>query len=210
MGKTVKLEVGQLHPTQITVGMIEVGEKQKHFESLTDKQCKLALKDLPVPTVLGQNGVHYAIDHHHLGRALWEARIEWVYADVVSDLSKLSGHDFWLEMARQQWVHPYDANGVIHGIAAIPDHVSGLIDDPYRSLAAYVRNAGGYAKTATPFAEFQWADFFRTRVHPWVTPFQFKAAVEQGIHLAKSPDAFVLPGYLGKILAPLDKHVGNG
>jgi hypothetical protein len=28
-------------------------------------------------------------------------------------------------------------------MSAIPDEVSGLTDDPYRSLAAFVRDAGG-------------------------------------------------------------------
>jgi hypothetical protein len=201
MGKLVKLEVQQLHPTQLTVGMIEVDEKRKHFETLSDKELRAALKAIPVPTVLGRNGIHYAIDHHHLGRALWDAKIDTVFADVVLDLSKLTPEQFWLEMARRQYVHPYDHNGVLHGVAAIPDHVSGLIDDPFRSLASYVRHAGGYTKSETPFSEFQWADFFRTRIHQWVTPFQFKAAIDQGVHLARSPDAFVLPGYQGN-LAP--------
>jgi hypothetical protein len=58
-----------------------------------------------------------------------------------------------------------------------------------------VRNAGGYIKTPEPFAEFQWADFFRTRVRLWSTSFQFSAAVQQGVHLARSPDALVLPGF---------------
>jgi hypothetical protein len=30
---------------------------------------------------------------------------------------------------------------------------TGLQDDPYRSLAALVRKAGGYSKSATPFSE---------------------------------------------------------
>jgi hypothetical protein len=75
--------------------------------------------------------------------------------------------------------------------------VSGLVDDPFRSLAAFVRDADGYAKTPEPFADFQWADFFRTRIRLWTTPFQFTAAVHQGEYLAKSPDARVLPGFIG-------------
>jgi hypothetical protein len=44
--------------------------------------------------------------------------------------------------------------------AAIAD----LIDDPYRSLAGFVRKRGGFVKTEKPYVEFAWADFFRTRV----------------------------------------------
>jgi hypothetical protein len=79
-------------------------------------------------------------------------------------------------------------------MSAIPDVVSGLTDDPYRSLAAFVRDAGGYVKTPEPFAEFQWAEFYRTRIPMWANEFQFNAAVEQGVHLASSPDARTLPG----------------
>jgi hypothetical protein len=73
-----------------------------------------------------------------------------------------------------------DEHGILRGVAAIPSNVAGLIDDPYRSLAAFVRNAGGYIKTPEPSAGFQWADFFRTRVRLWSTSFQFSAAVRHG------------------------------
>jgi hypothetical protein len=178
--------------------MLEVEEKRKHFASLPADELKAALKATPIPAVLGKGGTYFAIDHHHLGRALWEAHIDYAYVAAVSNLSKLNAEAFWREMAMQHWVHPYDEQGVLHGIAAIPDHVSGLIDDSFRSLAAFVRNAGGYAKTPEPFADFQWADFFRTRVRLWTTPSQFQAAVQQAVHLARSPDAMVLPGFQGQ------------
>ena len=195
MKKLVRLELQQIHPTQVTAGMLEVDEKRKHFASLSAEALKQALKALPIPAVLGRDGTHFATDHHHLARALFDAQINYAYVEVMADLSKLKGDAFWLEMANRRWVLPYDEHGILHGIAAIPPNVSGLIDDPYRSLAAYVRNAGGYIKTPEPFAEFQWADFFRTRVRLWSTSFQFSAAVQQGVHLARSPDALVLPGF---------------
>jgi hypothetical protein len=197
MRKRVKLEINLLHPTQVTVGMLEVEEKRKHFQSLSGDDLKRAIKALPMPAVLGRNGKHFIIDHHHLGRALWDAQIEYAYVEVLFDLSKLATEAFWNEMALRRWVHPYDEQGILHGIAAIPSHVSGLVDDPFRSLAAFVRDAGGYAKTPEPFADFQWADFFRTRIRLWTTPFQLTAAVHQGAYLAKSPDARVLPGFIG-------------
>jgi hypothetical protein len=195
MATLIRLELQQIHPTQVTAGMLEVEEKRKHFAALSADDLKRALKAAPIPVVVGRDDAHYAIDHHHLARALSDAEIEQAYVEVVADLSKLKGDAFWIEMAARQWVHPYDEHGVLHGVAAIPKQVSGLIDDPFRSLAAFVRNAGGYTKTAAPFAEFQWADFFRTRVRLWTTPSQFNAAVQQAIHLAASPDALILPGF---------------
>jgi hypothetical protein len=154
MKKLVRLELQQIHPTQITAGMLEVDEKRKHFASLPAEALKRALKALPIPAVLGRDGTHFATDHHHLARALFDAQINYAYVEVMADLSKLKGDAFWLEMANRRWVHPYDEHGILHGVAAIPSNVSGLIDDPYRSLAAFVRNAGGYIKTPEPFAEF--------------------------------------------------------
>ncbi|WP_408193143.1 ParB/Srx family N-terminal domain-containing protein [Paraburkholderia strydomiana] len=51
---------------------------------------------------------------------------------------------------------PNDEHGILRALSAIPDGVSGLTDDPYRSLAAFVRDAGGYVRTPEPFAQFQW------------------------------------------------------
>jgi len=199
--KLTRCELTHIHPTQVTVGYLAVAEKCKHYGSLSAADLKEALKADPIPTVLGSDGMHFAIDHHHLARALGDAHIEQAYVDVVADFSQLSAEAFWLKMATHQWVHPYDEHGRLHGIDAIPRHFLGLIDDPYRSLAAFVRNAGGYIKTSAPFAEFQWADFFRERVPLWTTPFQLRAATTQAIHLARSPDALILPGF-----RPLSEH----
>ncbi|WP_162244420.1 ParB-like protein [Burkholderia sp. Leaf177] len=195
MGKILRLELQQIHPTQVTAGMLEIEEKRKHFASLSADELKHALKATPIPVVVGRNGTHFATDHHHLARALSDAQIEHAYAEIIADLSSIKGDAFWLEMATKGWVHPYDEFGLLHGVAAIPTHVSGLIDDPYRSLASFVRDAGGYTKTPEPFADFQWAAFFRTRIRLWTTTFEFNAAVQQAVHLAKSPDALVLPGF---------------
>lgn len=117
------------------------------------------------------------------------------FAEVVEDFSSLPDLRFWDAVIERRWVHPYDERGILRALSVIPDDVSGLTDDPYRSLAAFVREAGGYFKTPEPFAEFQWAAFYRTRIPMWTNPFQFKAAVEQGVHLAHSPDARTLPGF---------------
>ena len=198
MTQPVKTDLRKIHPTQVTAGLLEVDEKRKHYASLSGNELKDAVKAVPIPVVVGPKGANFAIDHHHLARALSDAKIEYAYVEVMANLSKFEGDAFWLQMAARRWVHPYDEHGILHGVAAIPNEMSGLIDDPFRSLSAFVRNGGGYDKTPEPFAEFQWADFFRTRVRLWTTPSQFDAAVAQGIHLAKSPDALVLPGFISQ------------
>jgi hypothetical protein len=75
-----------------------------------------------------------------------------------------------------------------------PNHLTKLIDDPYRSLAGYVRDAGGYEKSPTAFCEFQWADFLRSRIAIGPTRADFLAAVAAALKLAASPAAAKLPG----------------
>jgi hypothetical protein len=195
MATTTSVGIEQLRPLQATVGMLEVDAKRKRLLAMDTKSLKDFLKSAPIPTVIGKHDRHYVIDHHHLARALWDGGITKAFAEVVDDLSRLPDAKFWDTVIDRRWVHPYDERGILRAISAIPDEISGLIDDPYRSLAAFVRDAGGYLKTPEPFAEFQWADFYRTRIPMWTSESQFKAAVEQAAHLAWSPDARTLPGF---------------
>ena len=75
--------------------------------------------------------------------------------------------------------------------------MTGLKDDPYRSLAGEIRRAGGYAKDITPFSEFLWADLFRRRVARKTIEDDFARAVEKALAIAKSKDAIYLPGWCG-------------
>jgi hypothetical protein len=43
-------------------------------------------------------------------------------------------------------------------VEQLPQKVTGLTDDPYRSLAWAVRKRGGFQKTTASFSEFQWAN----------------------------------------------------
>ena len=92
--------------------------------------------------------------------------------------------------------------------------------DPYRSLAWIVRDKHGYLKNDTPFSEFKWANFFRTRILPGqdlpagkrtFDEFTFevdkhgklvinddgKEIIDECMFLAASPEARGLPGYRG-------------
>lgn len=195
MAKKLTIHIDQLRPLQATVGMLEVNAKHKRLAAMDARKLQAFMRSAPIPTVIGKRDLHYVIDHHHLARALWDAGITEVYAAVVKDLSSLSTDRFWDTLIERSWVHPYDERGILRALSAIPDKVADLTDDPYRSLAAFVRDAGGYIKTPAPFAEFQWAAFYRTRIPMWTNEFQFNAAVEQGVHLAWSPDARTLPGF---------------
>jgi hypothetical protein len=84
MGKILRLELQQIHPTQVTAGMLEVEEKRKHFASLSADELKRALKATPIPVVLGRDGTQFATDHHYLARALSDAKIEHAYVEIMA------------------------------------------------------------------------------------------------------------------------------
>ena len=180
----------------MTVGMIEVRDKQRHLARLGHRARRDFLTCHPIPAVVGPGDILYITDHHHLARALWEERLQSGVFLVEADFTPLHPAAFWAEMGARQWVHPIDARGRRHPVDALPRHVKELVDDPYRSLARYVRDAGGYTKTDTAFAEFQWADFFRPRVRIARGREGFEAAVRAALRLVHVPAARRLPGFI--------------
>ena len=189
--------MSRLRPTQITVGLIEVHDKRDKLLSLKKNERQEFLEAHPVPAVWGPDGKLYITDHHHLGRACSEAGVDTGFFLVEDDFSKVSIAQFWPKMAAAQWVHPIDQVGKPRPFEDIPNHLEKLVDDPYRSLAGYVRNAGGFEKTPTAFAEFVWADFFRPRIRIGGTRAEFHNCVDGAVRLAMSPEAAHLPGYKG-------------
>jgi hypothetical protein len=198
MSKIQEASLKDLRPTQLTVGLIVVHDKRKHLEGMSASDRQSFLKAHPMPAVIGPQGRLYITDHHHLGRAALDAAIATACFEVEADLSKYSVEAFWKEMNDNQWVHPLDQNGVRHVYTMIPDSLGKLVDDAYRSLAGYVRDAGGYDKTPTAFAEFVWADFFRRNIAVETVHADFQTAVRAGISLAHSKFAKNIPGYNGK------------
>lgn len=136
----------------------------------------------------------YLIDHHHLAAALHSLGVQECYAAVVRDYStppaaaaaaasspspsapggggaeedEQQEASFWRLMRRDGCLWPHDASGKEVAWEELPRRlprsVAELGDDPYRSLAGLVRRAGGYEKSARPFAEFVWANHLRERV----------------------------------------------
>lgn len=184
-----------LCPTQLTVGLFEVEAKKKKLASLASKDQAALLEAHPMPVVIGPGKKLYITDHHHLARAALDLKIEQACFEVDDDLSLLSQDAFWVEMDRQSWVHPLDHNGVRHRYDFIPKSLDKLVDDVYRSVAGFVRDAGGYDKTHTAFAEFIWADFFRRNIAIEDVLADFQAAVKHGERLARSPLAKRIPGF---------------
>jgi hypothetical protein len=197
MSKVRQASIDSLHPTQITVGMLEVKEKRKRLASLSSKAQADFLAAHPMPAVIGPGQKLYITDHHHLARAAMDGGVKVACFEIEADLSSLGTDEFWAKMDENSWVHPLDQNGVRHRYVSLPDHLSQLIDDVYRSLAGFVRDSGGFEKTRTAFAEFIWADFFRRNISIEDVTADFQKAVQHAQRLARSPIAKGIPGFKG-------------
>jgi hypothetical protein len=191
------VKITELRPTQITAGMREVMAKRKHWREAGVRKGNKFLGKHMIPVVLGPKKRHYIIDHHHLALALHEEGVKSVAVTVVSNLSRLDPDTFWFVLDNRSWLHPFDAEGKRRHYTDIPISVTGLVDDPFRSLAGELRRAGGFAKDTTPFSEFLWADFLRGRVKRKSIERDFDRAMVKALALARSKEADYLPGWCG-------------
>jgi hypothetical protein len=193
------VSIDSLRPTQMTVGMREVDDKRKRIRGRKPQKIGKFLGGHMIPVVWGPKERYYIVDHHHLALALRKEGLKHVLVTIISDLRALELAAFWVFCDHHGWVYPYDANGRRRDFSDIPKSVTGLKDDPFRSLAGELRRAGGFAKDATPYSEFLWADFLRQNMKTKVVQLDFEAALEKALRLAKSPDAQYLPGWCGPL-----------
>ena len=229
VGDFYKLRVKDLSPTQFAVGKAEVAVRTARLRKKYNKDPgKLHdyLRTRPVP-ILVRGRKFFLVDHHHLVRALYDAlhpergKDICVYVKVLGNASTLEETYFWKTMHEHNWVYLFDrAGGGPQQPATLPKHIKDLDFDPYRSLAWIVREHHGYTKNNAPFSEFQWANFFRTRIlldqdilagkHTF-DDFAFEVdahgkleltddgleVIEEALFLAATDEARGLPGYRG-------------
>lgn len=191
------VDLAELRPTQMTVGMAEVTRKRRDWALREADDRPAFLGRHMIPVVIGPKDRRWLIDNHHLARALHDEGVTQVLVSVVADLSHLKGDAFLTFMDNRNWLHPFDDEGRRRDYDAIPHHIAKLRDDPYRSLAGAVRRAGGYAKVDTPYSEFLWADFLRRKIKPSKLSDDLEKATTKALVLARSRDAAHLPGWAG-------------
>jgi hypothetical protein len=187
-----------LRPTQLTVGYAEVAAKRAEWKRLGKKKRKELLAGHWFPAVLGPQQACHIVDHHHLGLALLEEGVASVPVVVVRDFSWLPPEEFWRAMEFYQWAHPYDAQNQRRHCSEFPRSLTALQDDPYRSFAARVQDAGGYAKDALPYAEFMWAGFLREHFKLRRNERPSASRLARAVTLAHGRAAAYLPGWSGK------------
>jgi len=191
------VEITDLRPTQITVGMREVEAKRKGWREKKGKKAAEFLGKHMIPVILGPNDRYYVIDHHHLARALHEEGVKEILVTVVANLGMVDRDAFWTVLDNRNWMHPFDDKGRRRDYTDIPKSIRDLVDDPFRSLAGELRRIGGFAKDTTPFSEFLWADFLRRRMKRKLVENDFDRAITAAMKFAKSQEAIYLPGWCG-------------
>ena len=201
-----------LKPTQFAVGMLEIDEKLKVADRFSKKELKKFLTETEVPVVISPHGELYVTDHHHFLCVCYHLGGKKVKVKVIEDYrgKKMSFTQFWKKMDRRNAVYPFCQFGEgPREPIYLPRDIRGLADDPYRSLAWFVRKAGAFENSEKNFAEFQWANFFRSkkllsRIGTW----GFARALVLATKLAQSNDAKGLPGY-GKLNLQQKEKVRN-
>ena len=194
-----------LKPMQIAAGMYEVQDKAQALRALKGKDLDKWLRDKSVPFIEDYKGRKRPVDHHHEARAAWEAGLDQAYARRYFDaelhrrIKALSRDEYYAVTRAMGLFYDRDQFGVgPHDPNHLPEDVRGLADDPYRSVAWQVRKRGGYDKSSVPFAEFQWAQFFRERVKIYPTRADFEKAVAEAMRIVHDRAARSLPGYRPK------------
>jgi len=192
-----RITLSALRPTQMTVGLLHVKNKRRRLRELEKRPAELVdfILEHPIRVVHGPRDQAYVIDHHHLALALIKENFETAPMHVEDDFSSLSMKSFWAEMHERKFVHLIDAEGKQRDFRALPKCLRELQDNPYRSLAGFVRENGGFQKVPTPFSEFLWAEYYRERIKEKLIRKDFDKALTEAMRLARSDEARHLPGY---------------
>ncbi len=191
-----------LRPTQFAVGMLEVDEKIQIVRDFSKKQLVHFVDETTVPVVISSDGHLYVVDGHHFLCVCYYVGVKKVRVQVVEDLSKkkMSYAQFWTWMFKNRNAYPFCQFGEGPRKALyLPRDIRGVADDPYRSLAWFVRKAGAFENSEKNFAEFKWANFFRKKkLLDGKGIAGMSEAMTKAVELAQSPQARRLPGY-GKL-----------
>ncbi|MDR5857400.1 ParB/Srx family N-terminal domain-containing protein [Caballeronia sp. LZ062] len=188
--------IDELKPTQGSIGMEHVREKM-HLTAATPAHGRAAfLRDHALRLVRGPGGTLHVIDHHHWARAWHELGIDVVPVVIACDFSDRSHNAFIAALRERGWLHAVDAEGRETSVDELPPSIAAIPDDPYLSLAAFVRMAGVYRDPPGANAKYAWADYLRERVQGDLTSIAgFAKALAQAVAASREDEARALPGY---------------
>ena len=199
-GELLEVPIASLQPTQLCVGMAEVRSRQQDFsgESATDRRDYLGTK--PVPLVRSRSGAVWMVDRHHRLRALMEIDPSaTAFGYVALQLDHDDRHAVLNALHQRGWLYLYDGRGLGPlNPSALPHQLTGLQDDPYRSLVWKLKKEKVIdAEPLIPFHEFRWGAWLRSRSLPPFSSEHLEPALPAARALARSNAAAHLAGWRG-------------
>ena len=188
----------ELRPTQLAFGGIEVDSRAQKFRALSESERSKSIAEHPLPGIVGPGHTIYLTDHHHF--ALAAAQVLGaqgvLLGNVLHNWSNKTMEDFWNSMIQGDYVYLMDENGQgPFGVDRLKQSIFELKNDPLRSLAWGVRNAGGYDRSDVSHADFLWAQYFRPNFPAEFVTASFSEAVTAAKVSAGRREASGLPGY---------------
>jgi hypothetical protein len=118
-GTKCRCTVRLLHPTQMSVGMIQVEAKVEQLKK-KEKDGKLfsylAKKKNREPVTIGPQGVLYITDHHHLAVALLNMGVDDTYCQIEDNRSDQALDVFWTGMVDDGKAWPEDEKGDVSAV----------------------------------------------------------------------------------------------
>ena len=199
-GELLEVPIASLQPTQLCVGMAEVRSRQRDFsgESAADRRDYLGTK--PVPLVRSRTGAVWMVDRHHRLRALMEIDPSaTAFGYVALQLDHDDRHAVLEALHQRGWLYLYDGRGLGPlNPSALPHQLTGLQDDPYRSLVWKLKKEKVIdAEPLIPFHEFRWGAWLRSRALPPFSSEHLEPALPAARALARSNAAAHLAGWRG-------------
>jgi hypothetical protein len=196
MPAAIPTQVAALHPTQMTVSGAHVERIRGRLRTaVAQGQLEDFLTWYPISAVRGPGERLYVIGEHATARALADQEVATCLVVVRKDVSDVRAERFWVVMESEGWAFPIDESGRRRGFGAIPHDLRQLKDDPYRTLAVALREAGAYEDVKGIPAEFAWAAFLRSCVPAATLASDFAQALQIALAQAHSPAARRLPGW---------------
>ncbi len=192
------VHVSALHPTQFAVGYWEIDERAQKVNKKDGKKLAKYMEEHVGKIVVGPGGEPYIFDRHHMACIMQRTgKSPTIFAVVEANFKSLPVDSFWKVMVARKWAYLYDSKGIGPlDPSRLPKKIQDLQDDPFRSLAWAVRERGGYNQSAEPFAEFQWANFFRTKFTSDKANENMERLIKDALKLCHAAYARGLPGYI--------------
>ena len=198
-----------LKPLQKPIGIRNVIDKAEKLHDLNREEYEEELIKNPLPLLIGLNQLHI-LDHHHFGSAieydLDKNRVEQhhVGVSIIHDnWNQLNKKNFVSRLIEKHYFYNRDENDKLITFDDLPNDLSEMKDDPYRSVAGDLRRMGGYDKKPDQFfLEFKWAHFLRNLKGEYaITPKDliddYEKAVKKAYKISQSEIAAHMPGFNG-------------